>query len=46
MQKEGARQETTVKETAEKVANETAKKAIKKESETWGKIIWVDAVTI
>jgi len=47
MQKEGARQETTVKKTAEKVANETAKKAVKKESETWAKIPkWVEKIQI
>lgn len=47
MQKEGARQETMVRETAEKVANETAKKAVKKESETWAKIPkWVEKIQI
>ena len=47
MQKEGARQETTVKETAEKVASETAKKAVKKESETWAKIPkWVEKMQV
>lgn len=41
MQKEGDRQETTVKETAEKVAKET----VKKESEGWAKLPkWVNRI--
>jgi len=47
MQKEGARQDITVKETAEKVAGETARKTVKKESETWAKIPkWVEKIQI
>ena len=45
MQKEGARQETTVKETAEQVAKDTAQKTVKEEAKTWAKIPgWVNRI--
>ncbi len=45
MQKEGARQDKTVKETAEQVAKETAEKTVKKESQTWAKVpSWVNRI--
>jgi len=45
MQKEGARQQTTVKETAEEVAKETAEKTVKQESKTWAKLPdWINRI--
>lgn len=45
MQKEGTRQETAVKKTAEKVAKETAERTVKKESQNWAKLPnWVNRI--
>lgn len=46
MQKEGIRQETTVKQKAEEVAKETAEKTVKQESQGWAKKMpaWVSRI--